>query len=341
VEVYMRRVLVSVSIMLFLLSSLVACGDDDGGDGAGTNAGDGAAGWTYLDGSGKTTTLAEVPVRIVAHGAAAAALIPLGIRPVGIYADTAVEDDLALKNLDLEGIAIVGEEWGVINIEAVAALRPDLIVAEWWPVERAYSGLEAGTAAASQQLLEIAPIVGVAQGPSILQMIEDYEGLAESLGADLSAPAIAAPRERLEAALATFRSVVEAKPDLSVLAVSPTVDTLYVAVPEHAAELSDFASWGLDLIVPDTPDEGFEYWESLSWENADKYQADLLIIDERGYPANLAQVEAQPTWKLLDAAAAGAVAVWPAYWLRNFTDYAVALDQLAASIEQADEHLVD
>jgi ABC-type Fe3+-hydroxamate transport system substrate-binding protein len=77
VEVYMRRVLVSVSIMLFLLSSLVACGDDDGGDGAGTNAGDGAAGWTYLDGSGKTTTLAEVPVRIVAHGAASAALIPL------------------------------------------------------------------------------------------------------------------------------------------------------------------------------------------------------------------------------------------------------------------------
>jgi iron complex transport system substrate-binding protein len=337
VEVYMRRALVSISILVFAVSSLVACGDD----GAGTTSGAGAAGWTYLDGSGKTTTLAEVPVRIVAHGAAAAALIPLGIRPVGIYADTAVEDDLALKNLDLEGIEIVGEEWGVINIEAVAALQPDLIVAEWWPVEQAYSGLEAGTAAASQQLLEIAPIVGVAQGPSILQMIEDYEALAESLGADLSAPAIAAPRERFEAALATFQSVVEAKPDLSVLAVSPTVDTLYVAVPEHAAELSDFASWGLGLIVPDTPDEGFEYWESLSWENADKYQADLLIIDERGYPANLAQVEAQPTWELLDAAAAGAVAVWPAYWLRNFTDYAAALDQLAASIEQADEHLVD
>ena len=30
----------------------------------------------------------------------------------------------ALDHLDLEGIEIVGEEWGVINVEAVAALNP-------------------------------------------------------------------------------------------------------------------------------------------------------------------------------------------------------------------------
>ena len=334
----MRRAFLSISVLLFAVSSLAACGDDGGETSGAAGAG---TGWSYVDGSGKQTTLPEVPLRIVAHGAAAAALIPLGIRPVGIYADTAVDDDLALKNLDLEGIEIVGEEWGVINVEAVAALEPDLIVAEWWPVEQAYSGLEEGTGAASQQLLEIAPIVGVAQGPSILQMIEDYEALAESLGADRSDPDIAAQRERFATSLATFKAAVDAKPELSVLAVSPTIDTLYVAVPEHAAELSDFTTWGLDLIVPDSPDEGFEYWESLSWENADKYQADLLIVDERGYPANLDEVQDNPTWKLLDAAAAGAIAVWPAYWLRNYGDYATALDQLTVSIEQADEHLVE
>ena len=43
--------------------------------------------------------------------------------------------------------------------------------------------------------------------------------------------------------------------------------------------------------MPDSPDEGFEYWETLSWENAAKYQADLLIVDERGYPANVEEAK--------------------------------------------------
>jgi len=79
----------------------------------------------------------------------------------------------------------------------------------------------------------------------------------------------------------------------------------------------------------------------LSWENADKYQADLVIIDERGYPANLEQAQQQPTWPAIEAAAAGAVAVWPAYWLRNYADYAAALERLTTAITDADEHLVD
>jgi iron complex transport system substrate-binding protein len=337
--------LVGLLLPALLVTVLAGCGDDDGttaGEGPGTTAataGDGD-GWAYVDGSGAETTLPEVPTRIVAHGSAAAALIPLGIRPVGIYADTAVDADLALKDLDLTGIEIVGEEWGVINVEAVAALKPDLIVAEWWPVEQAYSGLEEGTAATSQQMKEIAPIVGVAQGPSIVQMIEDYEALAESLGADLSDESIASERERFETSLAAFEAALAAKPDLSVLAVSPTTESLYVAVPEHAAELADFQSFGMGLVVPDSPDEGFEYWETLSWENADKYQADRVIVDERGWPGNLDEVADKPTWKLLDAVEADAIAVWPAYWLRNYGDYADALDLLTEAIEAADEDLV-
>jgi iron complex transport system substrate-binding protein len=340
------------TILVAATMVVVACGDDDGDAGssdaataatssAATNPPVDATGWTYVDGAGKTVELDHVPTRIVAHGAAAAALLPFGIRPVGIYADGAVEEDLALRHLDLAGIEIVGEEWGVINVEAVAALEPDLIVAEWWPLERAYSGLEEGTAAANTQLEQIAPIIGIAQGPSIRTMIEDYEALAVSLGADLADPTVAADRVRFESALAGFEAAVAAKPDLTALAVSPTAELLYIAVPEHSAELSDFMAWGLDVIVPASPDEGFAYWESLSWENADRYQADLVIIDERGHPTNLEQAEQQPTWASIEAAAAGAVEVWPAYWLRNYADYAAALEELTVAIAEADEHLVD
>jgi iron complex transport system substrate-binding protein len=330
------RALRTFAVFVVVAGLLAGCGTDAGDDATGATTG--AAGtWTYVDGSGKTTTLPDRPVRIVAHGSAAAALIPLGIRPVAIYADQSVEEDLALKRLDLEGIEIVGEEWGVINVEAVAALRPDLIVAEWWPLEKAYSGLEKGTNAGNQKLLDLAPVVGVAQGPSIHGMIEDYEELATSLGADLDTNA---DRDRFLAAKARFEATVAAKPGLDVLAVSPTNESLYVAVPGESAELADFVAWGLDLVVPDSPDKGFAYWETLSWENAGKYQADLLIVDERGWPANLADAEKQPTWRFLRAAATDAVTVWPAYWLRNYGDYATALDRLTTAIDKADPNVV-
>jgi iron complex transport system substrate-binding protein len=51
-----------------------------------------AQSWSYTGGDGQTVTLDAAPVRIIASQDAAAGLIPLGIRPVGIYADSAVSD---------------------------------------------------------------------------------------------------------------------------------------------------------------------------------------------------------------------------------------------------------
>lgn len=334
----MSRLRTGLAPVLIAATLLVAaCGDDETPEAAAGNGGAEGA-WTYTDGSGETTTLDEVPTRIVAHASAAAALMSFGIEPIGIFADTAVDEDLALQEFDLDGIEIVGEEWAVINAEAVAALEPDLIVSEWWPVEEGYTGMEDGTNL--DILSEIAPVVGPAQGPSIVDMIEDYEQLAESLGADLDDPDIAAHRERFDGAVAAFEEAVAAKPGLSVLAVSPSEEGLYVAVPEYSAELSDFAEWGLGLVVPEQPDAGFEYWETLSWENADKYQADLIILDERSYPGSLELAKDQPTWTALAAAEAEATAVWPAYWVRTYDAYAAALDELTAAVDAADENLV-
>jgi iron complex transport system substrate-binding protein len=84
------------------------------------------------------------------------------------------------------------------------------------------------------------------------------------------------------------------------------------------------------VIVPDAPDANFPYWENLSWENADKYQPDLLLIDDRTYPQNLRQAEKQPTWSSIRAAAAGSVAPWPGYWIHTYGDFAEQLEALTA-----------
>lgn len=295
--------------------------------------------WSFTDGAGATVTSDHVPTRIVAHAWAAAGLMAYGIKPVGIYADGPIADEPALRGLDLTGIEIVGEVWGEMNIEKIAALQPDLIVSEWWPLEKTYSGFESEIDGRTDPVLQLAPIVGIEQGASVVTMIEDYGRLAESLGVDLDAAEIASRKASFEAALAAFKAAVAAKPGLSVMAVWAGTDALYVASPAGAAELSDFVSWGLEVITPDNPaDRG--YWEVLSWEQVDKYQPDLIIIDDRS-PTTMQTAEAQPTWTLLKAAAAGQVADWPAFWIRSYDAYARELGDLTAAIEAADPAIAD
>jgi len=299
--------------------------------------------WSFTDGSGAVVSLDHTPTRIIAHAGEAAALMSFGIRPVGIYADQPVDTDPNLRDLDLSGIEVLGEEWGSIDVERAAALRPDLIVADWWPAENAHSGFEEGVDEKSKRLAELAPVVGATQGDSIVDIIEWYESLAASLGADVDDPEIAADKRRFEDAVEAFREAVAAKPGLTVAAMSPYEDLVYVANPEYAPELQDFQRWGLKVINPDSPDPGFPYWETLSWENCDKYQPDLILWDDRAYTPtiNAEWGERQPTWFSVRAAAAGAVTAWPAFWLHTYGHYATELERLTEAIRTVDENIGD
>lgn len=337
----MRHRALGLLLTAVLAASLTACASDiDEGAGSGANATPSGP-WEFTDASGEVIKLDQTPTRIIAHAGEAAALMTYGIRPVGIYADESIETEPNLQGLDLTGIEILGQEWGKIDVAKAATLDPDLIVADWWPVEKAHSGMEEGVEESSKKLAELAPIVGAPQGESILDLTEGYEKLAASLGADVDDPKLAADKKRFEAARDAFQEAAAAKPGLTVLAVSPTDEFLYVANPKYAPELLDFQAWGLKVIDPSSPDPGFPYWENLSWENADKYQPDMLILDSRNIDAGLATAGKQPTWKKIKAADAGQIEGWPAFWLRTYGDYADALEKLTPAIEKANENVGD
>ncbi|MCO1655449.1 ABC transporter substrate-binding protein [Pseudonocardia sp. S2-4] len=321
-----------------LSAVLAGCGAE--APSSGTPAGSSGP-WSFTDGSGQVVTAERTPTRIIAHAGEANALMSFGIRPVGIYADEPVATDPNLKDLDLDGIEILGEEWGKIDVEKAASLRPDLIVGDWWPAEKAHSGLEEGVDEKSKKLAELAPVVGVSQGKSIVELAEGYEDLAVSLGAKVDDPRIAANKQRFDEAVARFKAAVAAKPGLTVLAMSPADDQVYVANPEYAPELLDLQSWGLQVINPDSPDPAFPYWENLSWENADKYQPDVILWDGRSFTptANAEWGAKQPTWFQIQAARAGSVVAWPAYWLHTYGDFATELDLLTAAVEAADANI--
>lgn len=297
-----------------------------------------AAEWTYTDGAGKTVTLPEPPTRIIAHINAAAALIPLGITPIGVFLDGPPSVDRAMAGLDLTGVAIVGRGWYELDAEAILNLDPDLIVTEYWPREGFYGGA-VGDAAIIDRIEAIAPIAGPAQGHSILTMIDDYAALAASLGADPDAPDLQADKAAFDAARARFKAAIATQPGLTVMAASPSSTGLSIAAPAEFAELSDFAAWGLDLVAPAT--DADSSYQTLSWENANLYAADIILLDDRWGARTAENLAAQPLAQRLPAVAANQLGDWPAGWIRSYRAYAAELDKLTALIERSDAGLVD
>ena len=296
--------------------------------------------WEFTDGSGEVVKLDKTPTRIIAHAAAAAALMSYGIRPIGIYGDESFKTDPNLQGLDLKGITDLGEEWGIIDVKKASTLNPDLIVADWWPAEKAHSGVENSVKAASKKIADLAPMVGPSQGGSILNLAQGYEDLAKSLGADVENSQGAEDKAAFEKARDEFSALMKTK-DLTALAVSPATDLLYAANPVYAPELLDFQKWGLKVIEPDAVDKGFPYWENLSWENADKYQPDVLLLDSRTFDEGLKVAKAQPTWNSIRAAKAGQVIEWPAFWLHTYGHYATAIEKLTDDLTDVDDTIGD
>ena len=325
----------ALAVLLVSTLALSACGSSDGEPTAAAKD----DGWSYTSGDGKTYTEDTTPKRIIAHAYSAAALMEFGIKPVGIYADGPIKDDVGLQGVDFSGIEVLSETWGKIDVEKAATLRPDLIVGDWWPAEKAYSGMEGGVEAKSKKIAELAPVVGPSQGDSIVELIEGYESLAKSLGADVDSGDAAAAKADFEEAVETFSAAAKAKPGLTALAISPYDGKYAVAVPKYAPELLDFQNWGLEVINPATPDKDFPYWETLSMEKVDTYQPDLLLFDDRNYPGNLKELEKAPTAETVKAFEAEAYTTWPAYWLHTYSAYADQLNQLAETIEKADADL--
>ena len=138
--------------LLLIAVTLTACGDD--GKEATSSAGEDSS-WSYTSGNGDTITLDHKPERIIASAAEAAGLLAYGIKPVGIFVRPGPRaTSPASTEFDLAGIEIVGKEWGNIDAEKVAALEPDLIVADWWPPQKAYQGFEEGVDAESLKVEE-------------------------------------------------------------------------------------------------------------------------------------------------------------------------------------------
>lgn len=292
--------------------------------------------WSFTDDHGTTITLPRRPERIVAYVGSAATLWDYGIRPVGAFGPLRREDGGAnplAGNVDPEAVTSLGEGWNEIDLEELVALQPDLIVSTTYSpgIPGDLWGLEPDLAA---QVGEIAPVVTIsAFETSVTESLARFEDLAVALGADLDAPRVKASREQFEQASEAVRQAASERPGLRVLVMSAWPEAIYVANPAAASDLTYFQELGVELVAPDNPDS---YWEELSWEQALKYPADLLLLDARdgGYTvANLA--DAPSTLAAHPAVKAGQVGNWYTEFVLSYDAFATILEELAVAISES------
>ncbi|MEO3791743.1 ABC transporter substrate-binding protein [Nonomuraea sp. B10E15] len=301
----------------------------------------GQGAWTWTDDRGKRVSLPERPQRVVAQSGAAAALWDFGVRPVAVFGPHRLKDggrDPEVGEVDISKVESIGNVWGEFNVEKYASLQPDLLVAGMYQKNTLWYVPEESVKVVDQ----IAPTVGVQlSGKPLVEIIETYGRLAAALGADPDAAPVADARRRFDAAGDALKKLAADRPDLKVMIVTGTPDNLYVAyLPDHP-DIKYWGELGLNVVSPDRPtkSEG-GFWEVLSWENADKYDADVILVDARAQSMKIDEMAAKPTWAKLPAVKAGQLYPWHAAERYSYLGYAKVMEELKANLDKSRDDVV-
>ncbi len=303
-----RRGLAAVAVLGVAALALTACSGDDGGaaDDTGTPdaaAADGAYPVT-IESSLGDATIEQRPERVVALGWGAADIaFSLGTTPVGIESDDWAGDADGYQPWFREAVEDAGEElpetitiYPELDVEAVVALEPDLILAT-------QSGIDQAT---FDQLSDFAPVVAY-PGDAWATSVEDQITIA--------ARALGVPErgdELVDGIQAAYDEVAQAHPEWA------DVTYAYVYGGDQAGSLGVYmpgdtrvallSSLGLQLAPSAAslePDPG-SFYATLGLENADRLDDVDVLFTWFNDEDEQAATEAQPLWQQMPAFASGA-----------------------------------
>ncbi|MFE7072834.1 ABC transporter substrate-binding protein [Streptomyces sp. NPDC057620] len=334
-----RRGILAAGGAVGLGAVLAACGDDDpksGGSADSTK--DAASGpWTFKDDRDETVKLDKVPANIVAFTGVAAALFDYGIEVKGVFGPTKTKNgkaDVQAGDMDVSKVTVLGNVYGQFNVEKYATLAPDVLISTMFD--------DAGTlwyvpAESKDKISKLAPSVGISvYDRQLPKPLERMLALAESLGADVKAAKTVEAKKNFEAAAERLRAAAKARPEIKVLAGSASQDIFYVSGSNLSIDLEYFKALGVNLVEPSAKvlKASGGWFENLSWENVDKYPADIIIMDDRTATIQPADIT-EATWKKLPAVKAGQVIGRTPEPILSYDKCTPMLNNLAEAIEKA------
>lgn len=331
-----RRGFIAAGGALGLVAALAACGGTDSakGDG-GKDKGAAASGpWTFKDDLGKEVSTKAKPKNIVAFTGTAAALYDYGVPVKGVFGPTRTADgkaDVQAGSMDISKVEVIGNVYDEFNVEKYASLQPDLLVTNTWDGSYWYV-----PEASKDKILQLAPAAAISVGgdATLDKALERTAELAKSLGADLNDKKAVDAKARFDAAAAKVREATKANPGIKVLVGSGSAELFYVSTPDTSADLKYFKSLGVEFVTPEKLDEG-GFFESLSWENAGKYKADLVFLDNRTGTLQPEDLKAKATWAELPSVKAGQITPRVTEPIYSYDKCAVILEDLAKAIQNA------
>ncbi|KIF69802.1 ABC transporter substrate-binding protein [Streptomyces sp. AcH 505] len=331
-----RRGLLAAGGAVGLGAALAACGGGKGGkeDGGAKGAdGDKAGPWAFTDDRGQRVKADSTPKRVVAFTGTAAALLDFGIEAVGVFGPTTTKGgkpDPQAGDLDVGKVTVLGNVFGEFNVEKYAALSPDLLVTEMWVKDALWYVPDQS----KDKIAKLAPTAALwAAQTTIPKAIQRHADIAGSLGADLTAAKVVDAKARFEQAAGRLREAAKSNPGIKVLIGSASQDLFYVSLAKMAADTLYFQQLGVEFITPKVDSQGF--FEDLSWENAGKYAADIIMMDNRSSALQPSSLTSKPTWLQLPAVKAGQVVPRVAEPIFSYDKCAPILDDLAKAVRTA------
>ncbi|SEG74012.1 iron complex transport system substrate-binding protein [Thermomonospora echinospora] len=327
----MRR-LAATGALVLGLSLVAACGGD-GEEPAGP-AGSGAFPVTITHKLGTTTIKAE-PKRIVALGEIDQdTLLALGVQPVGMAELTGVQDDglapWSAPKLSGEKPKLLKAGESGFNLEEIAALRPDLILAGGdFYIDKEYD-----------KLAKLAPTTAYQTGPAEDSWQTVARQVAKAVGKEAEGERLVADVE------AKINSVKTAHPALTgkEFAFTSVFPSGNIGVMKSADDVSVKMLSQFGMVLPEKlqslPGEGFA--AELSMEKVGVLDVDVLLSHYNDDPATQRKFEDNKLFSGMDVVKRGSYvpldlkSFWP---LRTPTPLAVpyVVDQVVPKIAQAAE----
>lgn len=285
--------------------------------------------WSYTNSYGHTVTLPEAPKVIVVDSYSAASLWPYGIRPAGIFGHGLAKDAPpgTLGDADLSTMKVVGTG-GELDIEALAALQPDLVIGygnsdtttdgwTWWDEE------------VTKKATAIAPFIGIKfSDQPVADVIAEYESLAKALGGDLTSDAVVTAKTDFETAQQSIRTTTAAKPELTAIGLNGTTAIVWTGGPK-LAPIALLNELGLKTVGPD--DEDSAWCGEISWEKVPDYPADVVLA----YTASTQAFAEAPVYAKLPAVKAGQVVGWDDKMPFTYAQYATWLNDVNTTLAGA------
>ncbi|MEG3628770.1 ABC transporter substrate-binding protein [Streptomyces poriticola] len=334
-----RRGILAAGGALGLGAVLTACGDDDAKNGGSDKetAAAKSGPWSFKDDRGTTVELDKVPTDLVAFTGVAAALWDYGVQVKGVFGPTTTKDgkpDVQAGDMDVSKVTVLGNEWGKLNVEKYAALSPELLITTTFDTA---GTLWSVPEESKDKIAQLAPSVAVSVfDRQLTQPLQRMWELAESLGADMKAGKAVQAKKDFEAAAERLRKAAKARPEIKVLAGSASDQLFYVSGTNFSVDLEYFKALGVNFVEPSEEAKKATggWFESLSWENVDKYPADVIIMDDRSSTIQPAEIT-EGTWKQLPAVKAGQVIPRSPEPILSYDKCTPLLTNLAEAIEKA------